>query len=280
MVTHDGQDNQALTEHCLQIALQLIARNGWRLLAAEELAARTAVELCSRQDLAGEQLPERLMTAIYVEALHRACSRAEGEMRREIGYGELSDYLRGVARVKYPDVAEDAASMALLATMEKFGDCRNPRAFLLFALQRLWTGVRRLRRQEQPWALSLDQPLHDDSDSPLSERIEEGDASPLEQTTAHELRDEVGRAAEAFRRAHPRARDQFAALYLKYINELSDGEIALALGTNIANVHVLRSRAKQKLREDPAWQALAVEAEAGPIGPAAGAQDDAAPTAR
>jgi DNA-directed RNA polymerase specialized sigma24 family protein len=261
MFAFETTDETPLEAYCRQVASQLIARNRWRLMAADELARRAAEELSCRVDLDGEQLIERLMTALYVEALHGACSRTEGDRRWEIGYGELSAYLHGVARAKYPDVAEDAAATALLATLEKFNDCRNPRAFLLFALQRLWTCVRRLRRQEVPRGLSLDQPAHEDGESPLGERIEDTAAGPAERTANGELAAEVGRAATEFRAAHPRARDQFAALYLKYIEDLSDGEIAERLGTTIANVHVLRSRAKQRLRHDPAWQQLAAEAE-------------------
>lgn len=269
MVAAAQIDDTSLDAHCRQLAAQLIARNRWRLLAADELAARTAAELRLRPDLDGEQLAERLMTALYVEALYGACSRAEGDLRWERGYEELTAYLGGVARVKYPDVAEDAAAMALLATIEKFDDCRNPRAFLLFALQRLWTCVRRLRRQDAPRGVSLDQPTRDENESPLGERIEDHADGPAELTAAVELTAEVKQAAAAFRVAHPRARDQFAALYLKYIDELSDGEIAERLGTTVANVHVLRSRARQRLRDDPAWQQLAAEAGSESSGPTA-----------
>ena len=48
--------------------------------------------------------------------------------------------------------------------------------------------------------------------------------------------------------ANPRARKQLLAVAMKYLEEWDDEEIAAALGTTVANVHVLRSRGLAKLR--------------------------------
>lgn len=255
----DVAENTPPASQCREVAARLVARNRWRLVSAADLAARAMAELPRRRDLAGEHVLERLIVSLYVEALYHACSRAEGDARWALGYSELADYLHAVARAKYGAVAEDAAREAVLATLESFGACRNPRAFLMFALQRLWTCVRRLRRQEPPRATSLDQPAGDLDGPPLGERVEDPGSDPADQYGSRELVGEVARAAAAFHRDHPRARDQFAALYLKYIELLSDQEIGQALGTSPENVYVLRSRAKKRLRATADWRALADE---------------------
>lgn len=262
MQTNNGVHSGSLAEQCQLVARRLLARNNWQLVEAGDLAALAVAEFAARQDLDGEHGIERLMLSLYVEIMYVACSGAEGRERRELGYAELSRSLNGVARAKYADVAEDAAGEALAETIANFERCRKPRAFLHFALQRLWTCVRRLRRQDSPNGVSLDQAVSDADETPLSERIEDVGSDPAEAHIGRELADAVARAAEQFRSKHPRARDQFAALYLKYIDDLSDGEIGLALGTTPENVHVLRSRAKTKLRNDATWRALASDEEA------------------
>ena len=60
-------------------------------------------------------------------------------------------------------------------------------------------------------------------------------------------------------RASPRAEKQFRAVLYKFCYGYSDNEIAESLGTDVANVHVLRSRGLKRLRKDPILRKMARE---------------------
>jgi len=64
------------------------------------------------------------------------------------------------------------------------------------------------------------------------------------------------RLEEIFREA-PQARNQLQAVFLKFLFGYSDEEIAVTLGTDVPNVHVLRSRGLKRLRGDPELRGLA-----------------------
>ena len=73
-----------------------------------------------------------------------------------------------IAARQRPELAEDAAQEALLLIYENIGTCRDPRAFLKFAIYQLMTAFHRLapRRSE----LSLDEPIQtSDEAQPLVE---------------------------------------------------------------------------------------------------------------
>jgi DNA-directed RNA polymerase specialized sigma24 family protein len=67
-------------------------------------------------------------------------------------------------------------------------------------------------------------------------------------------------SARAFVQRHPRARLQLAALWLKHVEGLDETAISQRLGKPAGSLYVLRARALQKLRAEPAWRALAAEA--------------------
>ncbi len=76
---------------------------------------------------------------------------------------------------------------------------------------------------------------------------------------AGELHARFEHLAQEFLRKHPRAAKQFAALRLKFIDGLDDATIAARFGVSVKSVFVLRARAAEKLRAEPAWLALAAE---------------------
>ncbi len=252
---------EALAQQCLRAAEQLAARYDWQLLSVAELADRALHEL-ERPD-APALHPERMVISVYVEALYLACAHLEGDARRERGYSELFIYLNGIARARYPDVADEAAQAGLLATFEALPLCRNPRAFLAFALQRLWTSVRQLRRQQQG-EVSLEQALNSSAQPALSlaKVLADPTPEPAQQVLEQEQVQQLEAAASSFLAAHPRAADQFQAFWLKYRYGLNDSEIGALLHKSGPQLQVLRSRAIARLRNDPYWQAL-VEDEAG-----------------
>lgn len=149
-------DAQTARQRCSAVAERLAAVYSWQLLSTADLSELVLAEL--QHDTCAPLEIERITVAVYVEAISIACSGDEGAERQERGYSELFASLSGIARKKYPDVADEAAQMALVATFESFKECRNPRAFLLFAQQRLWTCVRQLRRHEAS-ATSLDRTI-------------------------------------------------------------------------------------------------------------------------
>jgi RNA polymerase sigma factor (sigma-70 family) len=225
---------------------RLALRFGWALLDLAEWARRASRELAAGR---GDSL-NRVAVHVYSQAMHAACSGAEGRPRQNSGYAELFRYLFDIARRRYPEMAEDAAQRAVEYTFERFGRCRVPGAFLAFAAQQLLAAARDLRAQERAHDHAINTPP-----SPANQR--QGDLEAA--VVTNELRERFDQAAQAFLSKHPRATRQFEALRLKYIDELDDETIGRRLGTSVGNIYVLRSRAIDKLREEPVWRALAVE---------------------
>lgn len=233
-------------------AASLAARYEWQLVPAAELASLVAEEIRRAGAALGPREVDQLTTAVYVEQLHRACSGARGAELRQRGYIELAGFLVSVARKKYSDVADEAAQAALVATFESFERCRMPRAFLLFAQQRLYTAVRQLRRESG--SLSLDQELADGI--LLAETVAAPEADPAEQMIAREVAADIQAAIARSHALHPRARLQLQAFFDKHLEGLSDAEIGERLRHDAVQVPVLRSRGASKLREDDHWRAI------------------------
>jgi DNA-directed RNA polymerase specialized sigma24 family protein len=240
-------DGQTPRQRCGAIAERLAAAYRWQLLTTADLTELVLAEF--HYDIAAHSTPEieGTTSAVYIEAMYIACSGAEGAERQEQGYSELFASLSGIARKKYPDVADEAAQMALVATFEGFKDCRNPRAFLLFAQQRLWTSVRQLRRHESS-AASLDRTLGDGSTT-VGSLIADPGADPQALLLKREQAEATAHAFTHARAARPRAVEQFRAFELRHRYGLSDDEIAAHMGKTKSQVQVLVSRAATKLRE-------------------------------
>jgi RNA polymerase sigma factor (sigma-70 family) len=144
-------------------------------------------------------------------------------------------------RTEAADVAQDVA-VDVLKSLKKL---RNPEAFdgwvhritVRHALGRL-KRQRRAGRVETPLALLLED----------------------EQPAAAECdRDAVLAAREALAAALAvLPAKQRLALVLRYVHDLSDAEIAAALGCRIGSVHALLSRGRQALRYDPQLAELAL----------------------
>jgi RNA polymerase sigma factor (sigma-70 family) len=151
------------------------------------------------------------------------------------------------SREEASDVAQDVA-VDVLRSLNKL---RDPEAFdawvhritVRHALRRLKRG-RRAREVEAPLALlaERDQPaadMHADIDSLLAAR--QG-------------------LAVALSKLAPRQR---LALALRYVHDLSDAEIAAALGCRTGTVHALLSRGRNSLRADTQLLELALELKGG-----------------
>jgi len=225
---------------CAQAADALVARHGWQLLDRAEFARRALEHL--RSGVAADA--RRAATYAYSLALHAACSGSEGRERQNHAYAELFRYLYDSALHRYPGIHEEVAQRALAQVFASFGRCRQPGAFLAFAFQHLLDAARSLRREHA---------------GTLAEQADAGQPDPSDMVIAGELRARFEQLAAEFLRRHPRAARQFAALRLKFIDGLDDPTIAGQLGKSVQNVYVLRARAIEKLRAEPAWRALAAE---------------------
>lgn len=242
-----------LDQQCVEAAEQLLDRHGWRLVDRLELARRGADHVRASE----ANTPRRGVLLAYSRALHRACSGTEGAEAQNTGYGELFRYLYDVALWRYPDVGEEAAQGALVHVFTAFERCRQPGAFLAFALQHLMNATRTARRQRPRQAAPYDGNTELDEQAAEDHHADAGD--PALAVITSELRERFTQLTDEFLRRHPRARRQLAALRLKHLDGLDDAAIGRELGVPARALYVLRSRAVAKLRAEPEWYALAVE---------------------
>ncbi len=233
------------------VVRQLIKRHDRRLLDKESFSRQLSAR--------GRTLPTvdhdtmvRLAVNLYCENWYEACN-SEGD-RRARAYTELARYLYDRAQHKYgnQEIAQEITHEAIILVAEQLGNCQKPGAFLAFALLKLWnaatTHFRQRDRQLERTELLSEQ--IDNIDGPTIE-LESANASPEESAIATDLTTTLlGRIGELMQQA-PRARDQFKAVLLKFLYAYHDEEIARELGTEVQNVHVLRSRGIKRLREDP-----------------------------
>ena len=249
----EQQDERSgLWQDCQQEVARLAAQRRWQLLGAADWAGRAYDGL--RAGVASTI--RRSALHAYVEALYQACSGAEGAQRQDIGYRELHGYLFDIGLRRYPEIAEDAAQVAVEQIFARFERCRVPGAFLAFAAQQLLAAARSIRHE---------QGKHAPARASGRERIDldavpdQGMADLDTPVIAAELHERFEQLAREFLAKHPRAARQFSALRMKYVDGLDDIAIGRALGVSVGGVYVLRARAVEKLREEPAWRALAAE---------------------
>jgi RNA polymerase sigma factor (sigma-70 family) len=250
------QDPLAIERQCAAASDALLARYSWRLLDREEFVRRAAGYL-----RAGT-VPDAQRAAMhaYCWALHAACAGAEGSERRELAYAELFRYLYDSARRRYPLIAAEVAQDAIERVYLAFDRCRQPGAFLAFALQQLMDAARATDRVRARQATSLSTPVGADGGETLGDLLPDTrQPEPTAVVLAEERRARLDGLYAAFLRRHPRAADQLAALWLKHVEGLDDETIARLLGKSVSNVHVLRSRALATLRTEPEWHAFAQE---------------------
>src|SRR5262249_52359637 len=118
---------------CASVIDTLLAQHKWQLLAREDFIQQ-ALE-CVRADVASD--PQRAAIHTYTLALYEACSGILGADQQNLAYTELSKYLYDIAHWRYRDICDDATQQALIYIFTHFAHCREPGAFLAFALQYL-----------------------------------------------------------------------------------------------------------------------------------------------
>jgi DNA-directed RNA polymerase specialized sigma24 family protein len=242
-----------LEQQCQQAVERLIARYQCYLLEPIEFTRRTVEYM----QTGGANSPSKAAIGIYSLALYHACSGSEGLDRQDRGYRELHRYLYDVASWRYPEVCDDATQAALVRIFTEFARCRVPIAFLMFAFRELMNAVRILRRQTGHYARSLEHAMGDGEETLITLLVDPLQPDPLLVAIEQETMEQLYQLVAEFRRKHPRAINQIAALVMKYLRGMDDLAISEALNVSVKSVHELRSRARQRLRSDPHWQAFA-----------------------
>lgn len=236
--------NHEQTCRCEEIARRLIARYDWQLLDHATFAQRIHAVATPDADLTYTAY------GIYNQALHAACSGTEGPPRWERAYYELFQMLCGRARHRYPDVWEDAVQSAIELTCARFARCAIPRAFFQFAWGHMLNAVRVARREAAGADLSIEGTVGD-SGARLADSIPDSRPSILKRMSSAEARAQLHTILAEFERLHRRARNQLAAVRLKFLDGQNDEAIGRMLGVSVKRVHELRSLGIKKLRADP-----------------------------
>ena len=238
------------------IIAALCERHQWQLLARDAWGAQLAARISI--DDAGEEELRRGAVNLYCEAWYAACQ--PGHPQRDRAYEELARYLYDLALAKYreADLAAELTQDAILLVAEQLDRCRHPGAFMAFMMMKLWnaatTHFRRRNRQQEHTA-PLPEPEEDVTAALHDVTALTPETTAIQQDDAQRV---LRRMGEILREA-PRAQKQIQAVLLKFLCAWSDEEIADELQTDVANVHVLRSRGLKRLRGDALLQKLVAE---------------------
>jgi len=241
----DGPD---LRQVCRRSVQTLIEKNDWALLTPDELVEWV---LGATQPDASPTTIRRLAINHYTVVLYQACRQVKDPDRRERAYYELHRFLYRVAYKHWSELADDAAQRALLLVFEQIDRCREPGAFLAFALYKLRHAFQLERRQRarhdtelpdsgnlENWPTLLDRLRQDESNVAGVAEIE----SQLEQQQRlHTVLDALQRLPDNRKRQ---------TIYLKFYREWSDEDIGARLGITPNHVRVLRNRGLEWLRKE------------------------------
>jgi RNA polymerase sigma factor (sigma-70 family) len=147
--------------------------------------------------------------------------------------------------------AADIAQEVAIDVLDSLGKLRDPEAFNAWVHRiTVRRTLRRLKLGRRAGATETPLALLNDSDQPPAP---EG----LDRDTVLATRSAL---ATAFAELPPRQR---LALTLRYVHDLSDAEIAAALGCRTGTVHALLSRGRDALRQDKQLAELALAFEGG-----------------
>ncbi|MFN8494084.1 MAG: RNA polymerase sigma factor [Caldilineaceae bacterium] len=238
-----------LWSDCQQVIATLLQRHDWQLLDATSFCDQLTVQ-ARAQALSAPDALMKLAIHLYCQRWYTACRSPDQQRPR--AYTELAHYLYNRALHQYGDgeVAQEITQEALLLVAQQLDQVQNPGAFLAFALLKLWNAATAYFRQRDRHARRI-QPLPEPSAEEQPADLADPQAPQPETIIAdNELERQVRQRIEALITVAPRARNQFQAVLLKFLEGYSDAEIATALETDVANVHVLRSRGLNRLRAD------------------------------
>lgn len=242
-----------LANQCRAAVARLHERHGWSLLDRSRWIETALTHLA--QGITDK--PDRAAFYSYSEALYRACSGQEGQQRQEQGYSELGHFLFQFASRRYAEFSADATQLALLQTFRCFSQCGQPGWFIAFAIYKVRDAVKTIRQHEQHYQALRGQSLEQSALPEELPDLQQHDVSA--RLISAEDRELLECYRADFLRRRPRASRQLSAVWLKYVDGLSDTEISQRLGVRVDDVYTLRSRGLKQLQQDPGWRALAAE---------------------
>lgn len=232
--------------NCQQTIEELVRRHSWRLVSVD-----TLLECIECKKLKMPLQPVhcgQLGLACYSRYLYEACC-SSNDGQREQAYSELNNYVRGVSNRNWCDLEDDVVSLATSIIIETLKKCRNPEAFLAFINFKIQDASGRIIR---------------------SIEREEKICEKLQARLAHYHRAYSGsietqvEKSEGFQRLYDAVQRlsnerQRIVILLRYIDGLSDSEIADLLQVTPGNIRVLRSRGMDSLRQDVALRSYFIE---------------------
>ncbi|MEM7129669.1 MAG: sigma-70 family RNA polymerase sigma factor [Chloroflexota bacterium] len=222
---------------CRPTIERLAKHHKWRLASVDELME--CVGYKSQKMQLHQVNCGRLGLTCYSRYLYDACCTSDNS-RRERAYTELDNYIRGVSQSKWADLGEEVASLAIHIILEKLTNCHTPEAFLHFVNYKILDARKRIIYANDREAKIGDTlqahllHLHRLYGQCVEKQVEE-------QEGFHQLY----RAVQKL----PNER-QRTVILLRYIDGLSDQEIAEWLQITPGNVRTLRSRGLEKLRHN------------------------------
>lgn len=241
----------------LLVVHSLLTHNNWQLLPSETLASLVVERMASAPT---NRTPREVAYFVYCEqALYPACRGLHGQSLRQLGFAELASFLYKKALKYGPQDAQDLAHQAIVAIYQNMDSCHNPGTFLAFALLQLrYCNKKRMRTVERETSLDemMEQDLYGDEPT-VDPQFSTTADSTAQQAIDHQLRTLLHQRLRQLRAEFPRAAQQWDAIGLRYIEELTVEESAERLGVTTTALYTLVSRAMAKLREDPAIVALA-----------------------
>lgn len=254
-----------LAKQCYRASSVLLARFGWSLLSAEELARRAESGLSLLGAGLGEEAIRRAVFREYCLEMYRACGD-DGGVGQQLAFRELSAYLYPIVRRKTSDkeLAREMTQQALVKVWHKLGQCKYPACFLYWAemivIRELLQEIRRQktavgggedegkRRRWREVSLSDLQSDEETEDDYRLERLlaDKKEGGPM---AAIVRRENEGRLVAALRRALC-SEMQYRVVVGLFIEEKGLLELAEELGTRPTNIHTIKSRAISRLRDD------------------------------
>jgi hypothetical protein len=234
---------------------------GWCLLTSEDWRARA---LALRPDPESPEQARRVCLAVYAEVLYAACQRPE---LVEQAYLELYNYLWPVAWHLHNDDPNALAQEALVRVFESFQAssqrgrerCRQPKAFLAFAIWQLRAGQKSMLRQEA--RLRRESPLEEENgepgeSQPNTRRALIQEAEILEEISQERAQHQAAiilRVAQAVLGclytawAKTRLRKQMQVVVYTFFDRLGDLDLSAQLHTTKNHIQVLRNRGLDKM---------------------------------
>jgi RNA polymerase sigma factor (sigma-70 family) len=221
-------------DHVCRVVRQLCVAYQWALLSEDELVARVR-HAASRDPGATLEYHTRDQ---YSRALWAACGGSDHEHKAR-AYAELQRFLYRAAYNRRPELADDAVQRALELVLRQHARCREPGAFLTFALNKL----RQALREES-----------DRADAASASDIPADTAAPDATPEQQEQRELVEALVGALSRLPDERQRQ--VVVRKFVDGARDDVIAAQLQITPNLVRVLRNRGLHRMREDVGLRAF------------------------